>query len=289
MGHVTLTPNDDLFWNWSWDEMAKYDLPATIKLVLQQTGLRTISYVGHSQGTATGWAAFSRDYEGIAARINLFVSLAPVVYLKSSPSILLNALAKLHLDALLNLLGSKSFLPSSTFIDKIIPGFCSLFPKSCQLAICVLAGCEQGNVDAPTTAYVTNHFPAPTATKNMAKWAQSIRSGLFQMFDFGKAQNQRVYGSPTPPLYSPTNITCVDGSGACNVALFACGQDKLGDPADVNNLMGMLQGARNINIRDFFSFSAWGHTDIVWGSNAATSFYSPRLIPLLKKAASGNW
>jgi len=213
MAHVTLNPNDDAFWNWyksshfirptmlltprfrSWDEMARFDLPATIKvpckqvvlihlslislfkLVLQQSGARTLSYIGHSQGTATGWAAFSQDYEGISSRINLFVSLAPVVYLKSSPSILFNALAHLHVDTILQLLGSKSFLPSNTLIDKIIPGFCTIFPKSCQLVVCILAGCEQGNMDAPTTAYVTSHFPAPTATKNMVKWAQSIRSG----------------------------------------------------------------------------------------------------------------
>jgi hypothetical protein len=156
--------------------LALYDVPAVLNFILNTTGVRTLTYVGHSQGTTIAWAAFTRNYQGLAERINLFVNLAPVVYLRSSPSILINALAKLHLDTLLRLLGSKEFLPSNQLIDKIIPGFCTIFPKSCQLVICLVAGCEPGNMDKGTIAYVTSHFPASTSTKNMAKWAQAIRS-----------------------------------------------------------------------------------------------------------------
>jgi predicted alpha/beta hydrolase len=38
----------------SFDEMAKYDLPATVEFIVRKTGQEEISYVGHSQGTTIG-------------------------------------------------------------------------------------------------------------------------------------------------------------------------------------------------------------------------------------------
>lgn len=34
--------------------MAKYDLPAVINFILQETGQQKLYYIGHSQGTAIG-------------------------------------------------------------------------------------------------------------------------------------------------------------------------------------------------------------------------------------------
>lgn len=36
-----------VFWNWSWDELVAYDLPATFQYVHDQTGQK-LHYVGHS-------------------------------------------------------------------------------------------------------------------------------------------------------------------------------------------------------------------------------------------------
>lgn len=45
--HTSLSPSDPTFWNWSWDELLIYDLPALFDHVSQQTAHR-IHYVGHS-------------------------------------------------------------------------------------------------------------------------------------------------------------------------------------------------------------------------------------------------
>ena len=61
----------------SYDEMAQYDLPATIYYVLNQTAEEQLYYVGHSQGTAIGFARFSEDQE-LASRVKHFMALAPI-------------------------------------------------------------------------------------------------------------------------------------------------------------------------------------------------------------------
>ncbi|MEJ1276465.1 hypothetical protein NN561_007370 [Cricetulus griseus] len=45
------SPDSVEFWAFSFDEMAKYDLPATIDFIVQKTGQEKLHYVGHSQGT----------------------------------------------------------------------------------------------------------------------------------------------------------------------------------------------------------------------------------------------
>ena len=47
--HESLTPEDARFWDFSWDEMAAYDLPAVIDHVLAATGRAQLAYVGVSE------------------------------------------------------------------------------------------------------------------------------------------------------------------------------------------------------------------------------------------------
>lgn len=49
--HKILDPNKNAekFWDFSWNEMGKYDLPAEIDYVLSNTGQDSLFYAGHSQ------------------------------------------------------------------------------------------------------------------------------------------------------------------------------------------------------------------------------------------------
>ena len=61
----------------SFDEFAKYDLPACIEFALRCSQKQKLSYIGHSQGTTIVFAAFSTN-QTLAEKIELFVALAPV-------------------------------------------------------------------------------------------------------------------------------------------------------------------------------------------------------------------
>jgi hypothetical protein len=64
-----------------------------------------------------------------------------------------------------------SCLTSSLGIEKILPGYCGLFPSVCQFSVDLVTG--------PTTfmnetrePYYLHYEPNPTSVKNMAHWAQ---------------------------------------------------------------------------------------------------------------------
>ena len=75
----------------SWDEMAAYDLPATVDKILSVTGAQQVFYVGHSQGCEIAIAELSRDPD-FASKIKLFVGLAPATYLGDVKSPLIKLL-----------------------------------------------------------------------------------------------------------------------------------------------------------------------------------------------------
>merc|ERR1719209_2901889 len=68
---------DNDFWQFSWDEMAKYDLPTELNFVMNHTSSQKIYYVGHSMGTTTYMAMNSLDPTW-ADKVELAVLLAPV-------------------------------------------------------------------------------------------------------------------------------------------------------------------------------------------------------------------
>lgn len=105
----------------SWDEMAKYDLPATVNKILEITGAKQIFYVGHSQGGGIAFAQLSRDQD-FASKIKLFVPLAPAVFLDglTGPLKLIAPFSR-DLDVCLFLLSASAVLDALS-LTKILRG-----------------------------------------------------------------------------------------------------------------------------------------------------------------------
>ena len=78
LGHVSLNwKTDKAYWNFTWQHMEEFDLPASIDYVLRVTGEEKLTYIGHSQGTLIMFAHLSANPEFIN-KLHLFVALAPV-------------------------------------------------------------------------------------------------------------------------------------------------------------------------------------------------------------------
>ena len=49
--NTELSHKDKEFWDFSWEEMGTHDTPAFIDFILGKTGLKNLTYIGHSEGT----------------------------------------------------------------------------------------------------------------------------------------------------------------------------------------------------------------------------------------------
>ena len=85
-GHISLNADiDNEYWQFTWDEMAKYDLPTELNYVLEKTGKEKIYYIGHSMGTTTYMAMNSLD-QTWADKVELAVLLAPIAFVEHMAS-----------------------------------------------------------------------------------------------------------------------------------------------------------------------------------------------------------
>ncbi|XP_049869398.1 lipase 3-like [Pectinophora gossypiella] len=80
--HKYLSPDYDkkLFWNFTWDQIGRYDLPAMIDYILYETRQPTLKYVGHSQGTTTFFVLCSERPE-YNEKISVMVALSAVAWI----------------------------------------------------------------------------------------------------------------------------------------------------------------------------------------------------------------
>jgi lysosomal acid lipase/cholesteryl ester hydrolase len=107
-------------------------------------------------------------------------------------------------------------------IAKLLPDICKLDPSICLFDLDLLMG-PSNNLNVTRMSYYMKYEPNPTSTKNMAHWAQGVRTGTFQMFDYGPAGNQQHYNQATPPQYKLSNLP-----STLPLALFCGTEDYLG-------------------------------------------------------------
>lgn len=82
--HKNLTQDNDAFWDFSFNEMGRYDLPAMIDYALNVTNKSDIVYVGHSQGGAAFLAMLSYHPE-YNSKIRQAHLITPAVFMKNFP------------------------------------------------------------------------------------------------------------------------------------------------------------------------------------------------------------
>ncbi|KAF7247479.1 Lysosomal acid lipase/cholesteryl ester hydrolase [Varanus komodoensis] len=86
--HKTLSPKEKKFWEFSFHEMGYYDIPAILYFILNKTGQQQLYYVGHSEGAASGFVAFS-TWPKLAERVKVFFALSPATTITYATSPLL--------------------------------------------------------------------------------------------------------------------------------------------------------------------------------------------------------
>jgi pimeloyl-ACP methyl ester carboxylesterase len=298
--NVRWTRSDPQFWAWSWDQLAQYDVPTILDFVTKTTGQEKVAWIGHSRGTQQQFAALSAT-PAVADKLSAFVALAPVAYCNHMTSTLLEFLA--HWDAvdILRVFGVRDFLPHGSVLDKYLPDLCKLDPNLCDnlmwvfwecvamslISLCLfvhvflfhdyryllMGCCDPQNFNQTRMKVYWNHFPAGSSVQGIVHYAQAIKNGGVQYYDWGSAAaNRKHYGQPTPPFYDLTKIPTT-----LPIHLFAGQHDALGDPVDVAALFSVLsQRPGNDPSRlTLVEVPRYTHMDFVWGVHAHTAVYEP--------------
>jgi pimeloyl-ACP methyl ester carboxylesterase len=271
MAHVKYTTKQHEFWQFTFDEMAKFDLPAIVEYALAATGQPDLYYVGHSQGTLIGFIQFSQDPSWAKSKIKQFHALAPIAWLEhtTSPIRLIAPFAN-DLGFILELLGADEFLPSTKFMEWLGGVLCDPpFEFLCENVLMLIAGYDSKNMNATRNSVYMTHAPAGTSTYNVVHFAQLIDSKKFQAMDWGYFDNEKYYGQHSPPQYYPNTMTVP-------TALYWGDIDEFADPTDVAYLQTQIDDC----LIGSYRYPDMDHLDFVWGMNAPKEPY-PQLMQLV--------
>jgi len=271
--HTQYTPKQEEFWNWSLDELVRYDFPSIVNFITERAGVESISYIGFSQGTAQGWASLSTNTT-LAKKINLFIALAPVSTVKGFSNPMIDSLAKSRPDFIFLLFGKKSMLPSTIFWRNFLPK--DLFVKLIDTSVSLLFGWHTNNISQEEKKMLYSHIFSYTSVKSVVHWFQIIQTNRFQMFDdilLGITPNENSkkphrYHGRVIPGYHPAQILT-------KCALFYGGSDNL---PNTKALLDHLPRDKVVMVHEEESYE---HLDFMWGKDANKKVFS-KVVKLLK-------
>ncbi|XP_010928519.1 triacylglycerol lipase 2 [Elaeis guineensis] len=267
LGHTSLSPNDSAYWDWSWDELVAYDLPATFKYVYQQTGQQKIHYVGHSLGTLIALASFCE--QNLLSMLSSAALLSPIAYMDQVSSPLAGGAAKAFLAEAYYWLGLYEFNPNGEAVHNLLETLCKQPGINCYDLMTSFTG-KNCCLNSSSVELFLDHEPQSTATKNMVHLAQMIRRGTITKYDYNNdKENMEHYGQTTPPAYNMSSIPN-------NLPLFLSygGQDELSDVTDVQHLLDSLKSHNGDKLTTQY-VKNYAHADFVMAVNAKQVVYNP--------------
>ncbi|KAK3730943.1 hypothetical protein QZH41_008839, partial [Actinostola sp. cb2023] len=194
--HVSMDSNQGTFWDFTWQDMAEYDLPAMIDYVLSISGQSQVFYVGHSQGTLIGFTGFSSNKK-LAGKIKTFFALAPVYTVAHCSEFVKGAAYAMYpVEHVFQNHVSEEFVPERFMKTLTDAGFCggSTSEQLCYKAGETLFGFDSTNIDMSRIPVIIAHWGSGTSFKNMVHFGQMVTSGKCQKYSYGYWYNYEKYG-----------------------------------------------------------------------------------------------
>lgn len=257
--HETYTSDMPQFWEFSWEEIGLYDLPATIDYVLDFTGEKKLFYVGFSQGTTAYFVMNSMRPE-YNDKIRLMFALAPEAYIGNARNILLKMFSPAHSYLQYILWNSNIYSPSTDFFNKMWPFLCNVLPVRCDSFFFSLVGPH--HVNESLWPVILGHVPTGSSTLQFIHYGQLANSRRFCRFDYGREKNLEKYGQKLPPDYDLEAVTSP-------IILFYSGMDWFSDRRDVELLKKRLP-----KVVGAYYVKQFTHVDFMYADEAATLVYS---------------
>uniref|UniRef100_A0A6M2CH00 Lipase n=1 Tax=Rhipicephalus microplus TaxID=6941 RepID=A0A6M2CH00_RHIMP len=259
--HKELSHSDPRYWEWSFNEIGKFDVAAAIDLVLTTTGASTLVILAFSQGFTSSLVLLSTKPE-YNAKVDLLMGYGPVANV-SHTGYPLSALLFFSdlIFPVIDPFGKRGYFSFTGAAEATGKPLCSILDGgicSATLFIALAATPEQVN-KTRTPVYMAHTYQA-TSIKNLHHLVQVAKSKRFAMYDNGKVDNLLKYGKTEPPEYPLERISVP-------AALFSAVRDKIANPVDVADLVRALDAGVVLNyvlpMRNFH------HDDFILSCKAA--------------------
>ncbi|XP_051199296.1 triacylglycerol lipase 2 [Lolium perenne] len=266
--HTSLSPKNPAYWDWSWDEIAAYDLPAVLQFVYDHTGGQKVHYIGHSLGTLIILAAFSE--RKLLHLVRSAALLCPIAYLDRTKSKLSRVAAQIFLADTARFLGWHEFNPFGLVAREVLLIVCGNPEVDCHDVFSALAG-PDCCLNVTSTCAFLEHAIQSTSVRNLVHLSQMVRHKGIRRYDYGNAKaNMKHYNQTRPPLYNlstiPTHVPMM---------LMHGGQDFLGDLPDTRHLLKTLVRNHEKDNIEVLYVPDYAHADFVTGFNAPELVYEP--------------
>ncbi|XP_053607517.1 lipase 3-like [Plodia interpunctella] len=265
--HVTMSPNSAEFWEFSFDEIGRYDLTAMIDYVLEETNQRKLVYIGHSQGT-TSFFVMTSEYPEYNDKISVMIALSAVAYLSHQRNVLLTSLSTIYkpLYVIGQNIGLYEILADNETTKAFTSTFCgtpTLAYIICNNLLFLVFGPDYAQINATVLPVIYGHFPGGAALKQFAHYGQEIITGKFNQFDRGFVGNINKYGTPVPPDYYLEKVTS-------KVVILYSDNDYLSTAQDRSKLTARLPNVIG-NYR--IPFAKFSHSDFIFAKDVRKLVY----------------
>ncbi|KAH8320927.1 hypothetical protein KR067_012370 [Drosophila pandora] len=277
--HATKSPLLQPFWNFEWHDIGIYDLPAMIDYVIYWTGVETVSYVGHSQGT-TSFFVLNSMVPRFKSRIRSAHLLAPVAWMDHMESPLAKVGAPLlgQPNAFVEVFGSAEFFASTELMNLFGALVCkdeAISQFMCTNVLFLLGGWDSPYQNVTLIPEIMATTPAGCSVNQLFHYLQEYNSGYFRQFDYGKTRNKKEYSSKTPPEY---NVEGID----VPTYLYYSDNDYFASLVDVDKLRYTMNPSA---LKSAYRLPEvkWNHIDFLWGLNVKEILYD-RVINDIKNA-----
>lgn len=231
--HTSLKASQKEYWKWCSNQIGIYDLPASIDYILENTQHKKINYLGHSQGGFVALHCFAYKPE-YGDKVNIAALLAPPGGIITAEArymkVLLSTRFLNYIEGKgINLIGEHTAAPNESAL------FSAAFPILSSYRYRDRYDITHSKEDPKVLSIYFQQFTGGTSLMNLKYLRQIIlkKSPVPFAYDYGPEENQKVYGSPSPPSLNYHNIRC-------KLAVFYGKYDQICIPADGEILLSQL-------------------------------------------------
>ena len=256
------------YWEFSFDEMAQYDLPSIVNLIKKRDGVEKIDYMGHSQGTLIFFLAYMNNPDFMEKNINKFIAVGTVPNINNAEHFLLDLAVKSNIAELIPV---KNFMNFPKELGQVLVPFCS--GKAKNLCHTIMRLCFGGFEDTGRVDYeklgknIFMHMPGGTSLQNMKHWLQLFDTKKTAKYDFGSIDNIIHYGSIYPPTYDLSRM----GNYKIKSLIAVSDSDPFCNPIDTLEFLLKIDDQSVIEI---LSLKDYNHIDYLWADSSYEDIYT---------------